>query len=132
MPDYLTTAPISKTIKWISYVASALPVILLIFSAAGKFFQPEGMEVNIKSLGWEMSQMFSLGILEIACVVIYLIPRTAVLGAILLTAYLGGATATHVRVGDSVLIPVLAGGFIWLGLFLRDPRISALIPLRRS
>lgn len=90
------TAPVSKKMLWAGYIASALPVLLLIFSAFGKFVKPEGMEANIEPLGWKMSQMTGLGILEIACAIIFLIPRTAVLGAILLTAYLGGATATHV------------------------------------
>ena len=73
-----------------------------------------------------------LGILEVACTVIYLIPRTAVLGAILLTGYLGGATATHVRIGEPWFMPVLLGVVVWLGIYLRDPRLRALIPLRRS
>jgi len=125
-----TVAPVSKRMLWAGYIASALPVLLLIFSAGGKFFKPEGMEANVEPLGWKMSQMTGLGIVEIACVIIFLIPRTAVLGAILLTAYLGGATATHVRIGDPFFIPIIAGVLIWLGLYLRDPRVRELIPLR--
>ena len=125
-----TLPPASKKILWAGYIISALPVLLLIFSASGKFFKPDGMEANIEQLGWKMSQMTGLGILEAACVVLFLIPRTAVLGAILLTAYLGGATATHVRIGDPFIIPVIAGMLIWLGLYLRDPRLRALVPLR--
>jgi len=120
----------SKKILWAGYIISSLPVLLLIFSASGKFFKPDGMEANIEQLGWKMSQMTGLGILEAVCVILYLIPRTAVLGAILLTAYLGGATATHVRIGDPFIIPVIAGMLIWLGLYLRDPRLRALVPLR--
>jgi Mn2+/Fe2+ NRAMP family transporter len=72
-----------------------------------------------------------IGILEIACTVIYVIPRTSVLGAILLTGYLGGATATHVRIGDpSFFGPVIFGVLVWLGLWLRDARLRALLPLR--
>lgn len=74
--------------------------------------------------------MTVLGIVELACVVIYLIPQTAVLGAILLTAYLGGATATHVRISDAFFIPIIVGMLIWLGLYLRDGRIRELLPLR--
>lgn len=125
-----TIPAVSTKMLWAGYIASALPVLLLIFSASGKFLKPEGMEANVEPLGWKMSQMTSLGILEAACVVIFLIPRTAVLGAILLTAYLGGATATHVRIGDPFFIPVIAGMFVWLGLYLRDPRLRELIPLR--
>jgi hypothetical protein len=70
--------------------------------------------------------------LEVGCAIVYLIPRTAILGAILMTAYLGGATATNVRVGDpSFIAPVLAGVFVWAGLYLRDRRLSELIPARR-
>lgn len=125
------TTTVSKKMLWGSYIISALPMLLLIFSAGGKFVKPEGMEANIDHLGWKMSQMTGLGILEVFCIIIFLIPRTAVLGAILLTAYLGGATATHVRIGDPFFIPVVAGAMIWLGLYLREPRLRALIPLRR-
>lgn len=79
-----------------------------------------------------MSLALALGILEIVCTVTYAVPRTAMLGAILLTGYLGGATATHVRIGDSFISPVILGVLVWGGLFLRDPRLRALIPLRRS
>jgi hypothetical protein len=124
------TPQVSNKVLWAGYIASALPVALLLFSVAGKFLKPEGMETNIQHLGWEMPQMTGLGVLELACVVLFLIPRTAVLGAILLTAYLGGATATHVRIGDPFFIPIIAGGLIWLGLYLREPRLRALVPLR--
>ena len=70
-----------------------------------------------------------LGVLELACTILYAIPRTSVLGAILLTGYLGGATATHVRVGDSFIMTVVLGVVVWGGLFLRDARLRALIPL---
>lgn len=125
-----TSATASKKMLWAGYVVSALPVLLLLFSASGKFLKPEGMETNIEPLGWRMDQMTVLGIVELACVVIYLIPQTAVLGAILLTAYLGGATATHVRISDAFFIPIIVGMLIWLGLYLRDGRIRELLPLR--
>jgi len=76
--------------------------------------------------------LLTLGIVEASCAILYLIPRTAVLGAILVTGYLGGAVATHARVGDPAFItPALLGVIAWLGLFLRDRRVRALIPLRR-
>jgi uncharacterized membrane protein YphA (DoxX/SURF4 family) len=125
-----STPAVSKTALWTGYVLSTLPVLLLIFSAFGKFFKPEGMEANIDHLGWKMDQMTGLGILEATCIVLFLIPRTAVFGAILLTAYLGGATATHVRIGDPFIIPVIVGLMVWLGLYLREPRLRALVPLR--
>ena len=78
-----------------------------------------------------MNLALALGILELACTIVYVIPRTAVLGAILLTGYLGGAIATHVRIGEPFLPVILMGVLIWGGLFLRDPRLRALMPLRR-
>ncbi|MBC7901472.1 MAG: DoxX family protein, partial [Saprospiraceae bacterium] len=71
-----TPASESKWMVWVGYVVSALPVLLLLFSASGKFFKPEGMEANVEPLGWKMSQMTGLGVVELACVVLYLIPQT--------------------------------------------------------
>ncbi len=122
---------VSKTRRWAGYILSGLPVLLLLFSASGKFLKPDGMEESIGHLGWKMDQMMGLGILEGVCVILYLIPQTAVLGAILLTAYLGGATATHVRIDDSFVIPVILGVMLWLGLYLRDPRLHDLAPIRK-
>jgi len=74
--------------------------------------------------------MLALGIVEIACTIIYLIPQTSVLGAILLTGYLGGATATHARVGEPFIFPVLLGVLVWLGIYLRCGRLRAILPIR--
>lgn len=82
-------------------------------------------------LGWSIHLAVPLGILEIAVTLIYLYPRTAVLGAILVTGYLGGAVATHVRIGDAFWMPVLLGVLVWGGLFLRDLRLRALLPINR-
>ncbi len=125
------TATVSKKILWAGYIATALPVLLLLFSASGKFLKPEGMEANILPLGWKMEQMTWLGIVELACLIIYLIPQTAVFGAVLLTAYLGGATAAHARIGEPYFIPIIAGILVWLGIYLREPRLWDLAPLRR-
>lgn len=95
-----------------------------------KFIKPPGFADGLAHMGWTEGQMFYLGILEISCTLLYLFPRTVVLGAILLTGYLGGATAAHVRVGDPFFIPVVLGAMLWLGLYLRDSRIRALLPLR--
>ena len=81
-------------------------------------------------MGWTADTMFKLGFVEIGCAVLYLIPRTSVIGAILLTGYLGGAVATHVRIGDpSFVTALILGVLIWLGLWLRDPRLKAMLPL---
>jgi hypothetical protein len=88
--------------------------------------------VGMAHFGYPDHLIRYIGVLEVACTIVYLIPRTAVLGAILVTGYLGGATATNVRVEDPSFIgPVLAGVFAWAGLYLRDGRLSALTPLRR-
>jgi len=111
---------------------SALPVLMLLFSAAMKFANPPPVVEGFGKLGWPENLAFGLGVVELACTIIYIIPRTAVLGAILVTAYLGGAVATHVRIGDPFIGPIIFGVFIWGGLFLRDARVRALIPLRRK
>ena len=78
-----------------------------------------------------LSSMFPIGIVEVACAVLYAIPQTAVLGAVLTTAYLGGAVATHVRASDPFLPPIVLGILVWVGLYLRDERLRPLLPLRR-
>jgi hypothetical protein len=111
---------------------SALPVVLLVFSGVMKLMKPPAAVDGFKHLGWPVELALPLGILELTCTVIYLIPQTAVLGAILLTGYLGGAIATHVRIGEPFISQSIFGVLVWGGLFLRDPRLRALIPLRRG
>ena len=115
---------------WVGRIMSALPVLLLLFSAGMKLMKPHGLEEGFAHLGYPMSLALGLGILELVCTVVYVIPRTSILGAILLTGYLGGATATHLRIGDPFFPPVIVGVLVWGGLFLRDQRLRALIPLR--
>jgi hypothetical protein len=84
-------------------------------------------------LGWDENKLMVLGVLELSCTILYLIPQTSVLGAILLTGYLGGVVATHLRVDDPlwhILIGVVLSAVMWLGLYLRDPRLRALVPIR--
>jgi hypothetical protein len=122
----------SKAMVVIGWVLSVLPMLLFIFSAAMKFIGGPDLEKGMEHLGWPMSRALTLGVLELACVIVYLIPQTAVLGAILLTGYLGGAMATHLRIGESVVTHIIIGVVIWLGIFLRERRLWALIPFRRS
>ena len=118
-------------LHWAGWIIAVPAVALLIFSAAMKLNKsPQALE-GIGHFGWKESSLLPLGILELVCVVVYLSPRTAVLGAILLTGYLGGATATHARLGESFIIPVVMGMILWLGLYLRDPRVRALVPISR-
>jgi DoxX-like protein len=106
-------------------------VLMLVFSAVMKFLKPKEVMEGFVHLGYPERLALGLGILELACTLLYVIPQTAVLGAILLTAYLGGATASHVRIGEPFYTPIILCVLVWLGLFLRDPRLRALIPLRR-
>lgn len=123
-------APISKTVLWAGWVMSALPVLMLLFSGVMKPMQPAAVVEGFVHLGYPASLALGLGGIELACVVVYLIPRTSVLGAILLTGYLGGATATHLRIGEPFIIPIILGVLVWGGLYLRDSRLRALLPLR--
>ena len=125
------SAPVSKKMLWAGRIMSALPVLVLLMSASMKFLKPPPVVEGFTHLGLPESLPLGLGILEIACTVVYLIPQTSVLGAILLTGYLGGATLAHLRVGDAFFAPIILGVLVWGGLFLRDPPLRALIPLRR-
>jgi uncharacterized membrane protein YphA (DoxX/SURF4 family) len=127
------TAPTSKAMYWAGWVVSILPALMLCFSAYSKFSPPPDFEKQLAPMGWPASVMFALGIIELTCTILYLIPQTAVLGAILLTGYLGGATATHVRVADwgHMPIPIVLGIIIWIGVALRDGRLWSLIPWRK-
>jgi hypothetical protein len=109
---------------------SAVPVLMLLFSGVLKLIKPATVVEEFARLGYPESLVLWIGLLELACTVVYVIPRTPILGAILLTAYLGGATATHVRIGDPFLMPIVVGGLVWAGLYLREDRLRALIPLR--
>ncbi len=121
-----------KWMTWTGWIITGLLALLLTFSAVMKLQYPPDMKE-----GWEKvfeypaSLVTIIGIVELSCLVLYLYPRTAVLGAVLLTGYLGGAVATHARVEDIYFIsPVVVGVFVWLALFLRDPRIRELLPYR--
>jgi DoxX-like family len=129
------SAPVSKGRLWTGRTMSALPVLFLLVDAVGKLVKPAPVVEGTVQLGYPESVLLGLGIVLLTCTVLYVIPRTAIFGAILLTGYLGGAVATHVRVGSPlfshILFPVYLAVLIWGGLYLRDERLRALIPLRR-
>lgn len=117
----------SKT-KIAGWVLSVLLATFLCFaSASGKFVDFPNKEEMFAKLGWTTEVMFSIGIVEVAIAVLFLIPRTAFVAAILLSAYLGGATATHVRVGEAFFIPIVVGVLVWIALSLRDRRVFQLL-----
>ena len=121
----------SGKIVWVGRVLSVL--VSLVFGVSASMKLKGGAEVmqGMAHLGLPESLIVPLAILEISCVVIYLIPATSVLGAILLTGFIGGAICTHLRVGDPFFIQITLGIFVWLGLYLRENRLKELIPLRR-
>ena len=123
-----TTPPVSKPILWTSWIMSIVPVLMLLMSGVMKIMQTAEVVKGFAS--WPAGSAVAIGILELACTVVYLIPRTAVLGAILLTGYFGGATSVSIQMGVSFVLPVVFGVFVWGGLYLRDGRLRALIPLR--
>jgi DoxX-like family len=127
--------PRSKGRLWTGGVMSALPALFLFVDGIGKLVKPAPVVEGTIELRYPESVLLGLGIVLLICTVLYVIPRTAVLGAILLTGYLGGAIATHVRVGSPlfshILFPVYLPVLLWGGLYLRDERLRALIPLRR-
>ena len=120
----------NKSSLWAGRILSALPVLFLLLDGVMKLVKPAFVVEATAQLGWPESVIVALGVVLIACTILYLIPRTAVLGAILLTGYLGGAVATHVRVGGplfSILMPVILGAMLWGGLYLRDERVRSLV-----
>jgi len=126
------SAQVSTKARWAGYVMSALPVFALVLSGVMKVMKPVSVVQGFAHFGYPEATIVPLGIVEIACAVLYVIPRTSVLGAILVTAYFGGATATTLRVGEAWWPTVLTGVLVWGGLFMRLPSVRSLIPLRRS
>lgn len=123
-----TTVPRWQRI--LGLVITVLQALTLVMGGVMKLsHQPELMQ-GLGAAGFTPSAISALGVVELVCAVLYLIPQTAVLGVVLITGYLGGATAVHVQVGEPVITPVIIGAVFWLGLWLRDPRLRALLPLR--
>ena len=126
----------SKSTIWIGRIVSGLPALFLLVDGAMKLVKPAVVVEATTKLGYSESLIVPIGIILIACTLLYLIPTTSVLGAILLTGYLGGAVATHVRAAEGgvfpIIFPIIFGALLWLGLYLNDTRLRALIPLRSS
>lgn len=129
-------APTSTASVWIGRVLSGLLIVFLVFDGAIKLVPLQVVTDTMIELGYSGSvdQARLLGVLTLLCTVLYAIPRTSILGAILLTGYLGGAMATHLRIGNPLFTHLLFGLYLgvmaWGGLYLRDPRLRALIPFR--
>jgi hypothetical protein len=130
MKTTVETTPASKKMLWAGRILSSLPVLLLVFTGTFCLLNPAAAAQGFAHYGYPDGAMLRITFVELACAIVYAIPRTAVLGAILITGYLGGATATHARVGEPFYLPIIVGIVVWLGLFLRDARLRALIPVR--
>jgi DoxX-like protein len=123
----------SKAALWTGRVMSALPVLMILFGSVVKLMRLPSVVEAFTRIGMPERLILPVGTIELLCCVIYVIPQTAVLGAILMTGLLGGATITGLRIGDpSYPLPVILGMLAWGGLFMRDPRLRELIPMRKK
>ena len=122
----------SKKIIWLGRVISFLSLLPFLMSAIMKFTNNPQVVQGMAQFGFPNSLIIVLAILEILCVILYAIPVTSIIGAILFTGYIGGAICTHLRVGEHAFLQIILGILIWLGLYLRDSRIRDLIPLRKK
>ena len=137
MPQETVAVPmtsVSRGALWTGRIMSALPVLFLLMDGVMKLVKPSFVVQATTKLGYSESVIVPLGIVLLTCTVLYVLPPTAVLGAVLLTGYLGGAVATHLRHGDPlfshVLFPTYVGVLLWGGLCLREPRLRVLLPWR--
>ncbi len=128
----MTTTP--KTI-WVGRILSALAILFLSFDTIVKVLRLPVAIDGTTQLGYPESTVFVIGIIQLVCLVLYVIPQTSVFGAILFTGYLGGAIATHLRIGSPlfthILFPIYVAVLIWGGLYAREPRLRAMVPIRR-
>jgi hypothetical protein len=141
VPAHLTAsrsvpaAPVARAQLWTGRSLSGFAVLFLTFDVAMKLFHTSAAVQGSTELGYSESSVGTIGVIELICLVVYLIPRTAVLGAVLFTGYLGGAIATHVRLDNPlfthVLFPIYIAAFIWGGIYLRDRALHAVLPFRK-
>lgn len=127
----VTPTDTASWMLWTGRILTALAILAMLPGLGLKLSHASVvLAVWTPKFGYPESLLTTVGIVQLLCVVLYAIPRTSVLGAILITGYLGGAVATHVRIADVFVAPMMIGIFVWAGLFLRDPRVRALVPLR--
>jgi hypothetical protein len=122
-----------RWVLWTGRVVSLWPVFVVLSSATWKLTRNPWYVAEFGRIGWPVSALTLLACLQLGCIVLFVIPQTAILGAILLTGYLGGAIASYVRIGDAypILVPLSTSIIAWLGIYLRDERLRALVPFRR-
>lgn len=129
------TTPVAPGASWAARILSGLAIAFLTFDTGMKLLQAPAAMQGTTELGYPASSVLTIGVIQLACLVAYVMPRTAVLGAVLLTGYLGGAIATHLRLGNPLfthqLFPLYVAALLWGGLYLREPRLRALLPFRQ-
>ena len=133
MQSTAQTVPVSKTMLWAGRILGALAVVFLLFDTVLHLMKPAPVAAAFAQLGYPLDLAVGIGTLELVCVALYVIPRTSLLGAILLTGYLGGAVASQLRVGHSffeTVFPIIIGVLVWGGLFFHSRRLRAIFPLR--
>jgi len=125
---------VSKGRLWTGRIISALVVLFLLFDSITKVLKVRAVIEASAQLGFPVSAIVTIGVILLVCTVLYVIPQTAVLGTILLTGFLGGAVAANIRIGNPIfntLFPIIFAALVWTGIFLREPRLSTLVPLRK-
>jgi hypothetical protein len=133
MQSGIQEGPVSKRRLWTGRIISAVVVLFLLFDSITKVMKVRAVIEASAQLGYPVNAIVTIGIILLVCTVFYIIPQTAVLGAILLTGYLGGAVAANLRIGSSMfntLFPIVFAALVWTGIFLRESRLGALIPFR--
>jgi hypothetical protein len=134
MVESLTPAPLSKGAVWTGRVLTGLIVVFLLFDGIIKLVMIQPVIDTFNQMGYPVKHAYLIGVIDVACAILLAIPRTAVLGAVLMTGLLGGAIATHVRIDSPLFSHTLFGVYMgliaWAGLYLREPRVRALLPLR--
>ena len=133
-PSRSSSPRISRSALWTSRVITGVVALLLAFDAGIKLIQAKPAIEGSAQLGFGPTQVLVIGVVALVCLVLYLVPRTAPLGAVLWTGYFGGAVVTHLRVGNPLFTHILSGVYvstlIWVSLYLRDPRVRALLGKR--
>ena len=131
MESTTQTPPVSKGIRWAGIIFTGLAGLVFFMAAAFPFINPAAAAQGNAHMGYPANTGVLISVLAAVSAIIYLVPRTSVLGAVLLTGYLGGATASHIRIGEAPIPPLVVAGIVWLGIYLREPRLRALLPLRK-
>ncbi len=124
--------PVTKKRLWTGWIITGFVGLFLLFDAIVKLIKiNEVIEASVR-LGYPDNTIFGIGLVLLISTILYLIPKSAVLGAILLTAYLGGAVTTHVRIGDPFYFPIAMGILVWIGIYLREKRLKLVVPVRQD